>query len=82
MHIPHQQLDPATLRAVIEEFVTRDGTDDTPVEGRIHAVFKQLEEGHVELHYDEASRSCNVVTSAAAQRLQTSDDCGADSSAR
>lgn len=64
MQIPHHELEPATLRAVVQEFVTRDGTDDSPVEARITAVLKQFENGRVELHFDEATRSCNILPAA------------------
>lgn len=61
MRIPHRQLAPATLRAVVEEFVTRDGTDNTSVEPRILQVLRQLDEGCVELHYDGHSLTCNIL---------------------
>jgi len=61
MQIPHDQLDPSTLRAVIVEFVTRDGTDSTSVENRIEAVLKQLENKTAELHYDDETKTCNIV---------------------
>jgi uncharacterized protein YheU (UPF0270 family) len=61
VQIPHTLLSPAALRAVIEEFVTRDGTDDSPVEPRIRAVLAQLETGRAELHFDETTKTCNVV---------------------
>jgi len=61
MLIPHAQLSPATLRAVVEEFVTRDGTDHTVVERRIEAVLSQLDAGLVSLHFDEVSESCNIL---------------------
>ena len=61
MRIPHRQLAPATLRAVVEEFVTRDGTDDTSVEPRIQQVLRQLDGGTVELHFEDHSQTCNVL---------------------
>jgi uncharacterized protein YheU (UPF0270 family) len=61
MLIPHSQLSPATLRAVVEEFVTRDGTDHSLVERRIEAVLRQLDAGLVALHFDEVSESCNIL---------------------
>ena len=64
MQVPHTHLSPAALRAVIEEFVTRDGTDDSPVEPRIRAVLAQLETGRAELHFDEMTKTCNVVLTA------------------
>jgi uncharacterized protein YheU (UPF0270 family) len=62
MHIPYMKLAPATLRSVIQEFVTRDGTDHSSVERRIESVLRQLEVGRAELHYDEQTETCNIVT--------------------
>ncbi len=62
MHIPHAKLSPTTLRAVVEEFVTRDGTEHSPVDQRIENVILQLEAGRVELHFDDQSETCNIVT--------------------
>ncbi len=53
MGIPHRQLSPTALRAVVEEFVTRDGTDHSSVENRIELVLRQLDVGRVELHFPE-----------------------------
>lgn len=61
MLIPHLQLSPAALRAVIEEFVTRDGTDNSSVEQRIELVLRQLDAGSVELHFEEESETCHIL---------------------
>jgi len=61
MLIPHTQLSPAALRAVVEEFVTRDGTDHTSVERRIEVVLRHLEAGQVEVHFDDETETCNIV---------------------
>ena len=61
MQIPHSKLSPATLRAVVQEFVTRDGTDHSPIERRIESVLRQLETGRVELHFDDQTETCNIV---------------------
>ena len=61
MRIPHTKLSPATLRAVVQEFVTRDGTDHSPVERRIENVLRQLETGRAELHFDDQTETCNIV---------------------
>jgi uncharacterized protein len=63
MLIPHLQLSPATLRAVVEEFVTRNGTDHSPEAPRVESVLQQLAAGVVELHFDEESRTCNILPS-------------------
>lgn len=61
MRIPHTQLSPAALRAVVEEFVTRDGTDHSSVQQRIKSVLRQLDAGRVELHFDAEAETCHIV---------------------
>ena len=62
MRIPHTKLSPATLRALVQEFVTRDGTDYSSVDRRVENVLWQLEAGRVELHFDDRTETCNIVT--------------------
>ena len=69
MHIPHRQLSPAALRAVIEEFVTRDGTDNSFVEQRIKLVLRQLDVGSVELHFEQETETCNILPMNGGQNL-------------
>lgn len=50
MLIPHHMLDPAILENMLEDFVTRDGTDngfDAPLEKRVSQLKKQLERGEI-----------------------------------
>ena len=61
MLIPHKQLSPPALRAIVAEFVTRDGTDHSAIEPRIDAVLRQLDSGRVELHFDEITETCNIL---------------------
>lgn len=61
MRIPHTQLSTAALRAVVEEFATRDGTDHSSVERRIEKVLLQLHAGRVELHFDGETQTCNIL---------------------
>jgi uncharacterized protein YheU (UPF0270 family) len=61
MRISHTLLSAAALRAVIEEFVSRDGTDLSSVERRIETVLSQLVAGKVELHFDDDTNSCNIL---------------------
>jgi uncharacterized protein len=60
MRIPHLQLSAAALRAVVEEFVTRDGTDNSSVERRIELVLRQLDDGSVDLHFEQETESCSI----------------------
>ena len=59
--IEPEQLAPETLRGVIEEFVTRDGTNLADADQKIRQVQDQIERGVVEIWFDEASRTCNLL---------------------
>jgi uncharacterized protein len=61
MHIPHRLLSPFALRAIVEEFVTRDGTDHSSIERRIEQVLNQLDVGSVDLHFDEETNTPNIL---------------------
>ena len=61
MIVPHTQLQPATLRSIVLEFVTRDGTDYSIVETRVEQILSQLTAELVELDFDDVSQSCNIV---------------------
>lgn len=50
MLIPHTLLDPETLQRMLEDFVTRDGTDngyDASLEDRVERLRRQMERGDV-----------------------------------
>jgi uncharacterized protein YheU (UPF0270 family) len=64
MLVPHTRLLPTTLRAVVAEFVTRDGTDHSSVDRRIESVLRQLDTGRVELHFDADTKTCNILPKA------------------
>ena len=63
IRIPPGQLAPDTLRAVIEEFVTRDGTNLAEAETKIREVEELLQRGAVEIWFDKETRTCNIVVS-------------------
>ena len=58
-------LAPETLRAVIESFVLREGTDygehETPLEDKVAQVLIQLQRGEAHITFDPATDSVNVV---------------------
>ena len=64
--VPYERIPEATLRRMIEEFVTRDGTDygqtEVPLETRVENVMHQLRKGKTLVVYDEESESANLVT--------------------
>ncbi len=69
MLIPHLLLTPAAVRAIVEEFVTRDGTDHSAVEQRVERVLRQLSVGTVKLHFDRETATCNILRSDDGQNL-------------
>lgn len=60
LRIPIESLAPETLHSVLEEIVTRDGTDATEAETKIEQVLAQLRSGRCELWFDEDTRTCTV----------------------
>ncbi len=61
MLIPPSQLKPETLRALVEEFVTRDGTDLADAEMKVAQVLRAIEVGRAEVHYDEETETTTIV---------------------
>ena len=61
MKIPHSKLSRVALKEVVEEYVTRDGTDHSSVKQRVIDVLEQLQNGSVELHFEIETRTCNIV---------------------
>lgn len=74
MHVvvPHDSLKPETLRAVIEEFLTRDGAvhghSDTPLDRRVEAVRRMLASREAVLVFDDESQACTIRTAAEMRR--------------
>lgn len=69
MEIPPSLLAPSTLRAVIEEFVTREGTDYGDhvysLEEKVAQVEAQLARGEVRLLFDPETESVTLAPSEA-----------------
>jgi len=63
--VPHGQLSALALRGLVEEFVTRDGTDygdvETSLEQKVAALMRQLERGHAVIVHDGESRTTSIV---------------------
>ena len=63
--IPHGRLSQTALQGLIEEFVTRDGTDtgytDGSLEENVEMIIRQLKRGDVLIVYDEATEAANIV---------------------
>lgn len=65
MLIPHNQLTPETLQALIEEFINREGTDygeqEISIKTKVSQVRRQLDDGRIVISYDEHSESCTLL---------------------
>jgi len=65
VEIPVGRISPEALDGLIEEFVTRDGTDygeqEQTLEAKKRAVAGQLDRGEVVIVFDPESETCNLV---------------------
>ncbi|WP_220812851.1 YheU family protein [Pseudomonas paralcaligenes] len=64
MLIPHQMLEADTLTRLLEDFVTREGTDngdDTPLQTRIERARHALEKGRAVIVFDPDSQQCQLA---------------------
>ncbi len=73
MLIPHDQLTPDALRRLIEDFVTRNGTDygdiEVALKTKIEQVMRQLKNGEVVIAYNQDEAYCNIITKEDARNL-------------
>jgi uncharacterized protein YheU (UPF0270 family) len=65
MIIPHDELAPETLHALIEEFVTRQGAVhghvDEDAARYIKSVMSELRSGKAVIVFDEEEESCSIM---------------------
>lgn len=66
MIIPYSKLSEAALQALIEDFVTRDGTDygqdEMSMQEKSAHLLALLKTGEMLISYNEESQSCGLVT--------------------
>lgn len=65
MEIPPDALDPITLRNLVEEFVTREGTDygqEFSLLIKVEQVLAHLRQGRAAILFDSSSGSCHIVS--------------------
>ena len=66
IEIPSERLPSATLNAVIEEYILREGTDygvqEVSLQSKIQQVEGQLARGDVLITYDPATETCTLLT--------------------
>lgn len=64
MLIPQEMLEADTLTRLIEDFVTRDGTDngdETPLDTRVARVRRALDKGEAVIVFDPESEQCQLA---------------------
>jgi uncharacterized protein len=65
VEVPYSELAPETLRAVVESFVLREGTDygaqDVPFDRKVADVLRQLERREAVIVYDPGTDSVDIV---------------------
>lgn len=64
MLIPHQMLEADTLTRLLEDFVTREGTDngdETPLQTRVQRVRRALDQGEAVIVFDPQSQQCQLA---------------------
>ena len=66
MEISYRDLSADALRGVVEEYITREGTDygaqEYSFETKITQVMRQLERGEVKILFDAESETCTLVS--------------------
>jgi uncharacterized protein YheU (UPF0270 family) len=66
MKIPANELSGDAVRAIIEEFITREGTDygaqEYSLVDKTEHVKRQLEKGEIYIDYDVESQTCQLVS--------------------
>ncbi len=62
--VPHRELEPETLRAVVESFVLREGTDygerEYSLDEKVARVTRQLDRGDARIVFDPDSGSIDI----------------------
>jgi hypothetical protein len=64
--VPHTELEADVLRAVIESFVLREGTDygerELSLDDKVARVLRLLERGHARIVFEPETQTVDIVT--------------------
>ena len=64
MEIPYTKLSEESLRAIIEEYITREGTEygvkEYSFEQKIEQIRQQLLQGKIKINFDTETETCNL----------------------
>ena len=65
VEVPYEQVEPETLKGLIEEFITRDGTfygkKEMSMDQKIGMVIEQLKSGEAVITWDRYVQSSNIA---------------------
>jgi uncharacterized protein YheU (UPF0270 family) len=66
LDVPFEQISPDTLRAMIEEFVTREWSELSDsgytLEEKVEQVIQQLQDRKAKVVFDLTTETCNIVS--------------------
>ena len=66
MNISPDDLSQEALRGIIEEYVSREGTEygvrEYSLEEKVQQVLRQLQRGEIGIDYDPDSQSCQLIS--------------------
>ena len=77
MKVPYESLSKAALRGVIEEFVSREGTDygaEHSLDDKVADVMRQLRRGLVHIVFDPASETVSILPTDKMKELEDEED--------
>jgi uncharacterized protein YheU (UPF0270 family) len=78
MIIPYKQISPDALQGLIEEFITREGTDYGEMEfslaQKVSQVERQLTRGDIVIVFDPATESVSILTKHGASTIESNSD--------
>ena len=67
VEVPYEQIDPETLRGLVEEFITRDGTfygkKEMSMDQKVDMVIGQLKAREAVITWDRYIQTSNIVLS-------------------
>ncbi len=76
--VPAEQLSPDALQGVIEEFITREGTDygleEISLAEKVQQVREELRKGRAQIIFDPHSETCTILSREEMRELDASAD--------
>ena len=65
MDIPYTEISEEALKAIIQEYITREGTEygikEYSFEQKIEQIKQQLLKGDIKINFDDETQTCNLI---------------------